>query len=152
MAVKMNQVKAALDVEEPSYPEAAKLGADALPHLRKLVAGDDPLLASKAAYLAGVIDADGSGDVLARAAQSDEVTVRVAAANCAARVSDADPALFEGLLADDDVGVRKAAVRSVGEAGRADLRPLVQQMADGDTAEPIRDLAASTAKALKPPK
>ncbi len=152
MAVTMKQVKAALEVEEPRYSEAAKLGPEALPHLRKLVSGEDPLLAAKATYLAGLIDADGSADVLAEAAQSDEVVVRVAAANSVAHVSEADVALFEGLLADNDVGVRKAAVRSVGSAARGDLKPQVEQIAQGDTAEVIRDLAASTARSLKKPK
>ena len=151
MAVKMNQVKAALTVEEPKYAEAAKLGADALPHLRKLVVGDDPLLASKATYLAGLIDAEGSGDVLAKAAQSDQVVVRVAAANSAQHVSNADATLFEGLLADADAGVRKAAVKSIASADRGDLKPQVQELAKADTAAPIRELAAATAKTLKKP-
>jgi HEAT repeat protein len=149
MAVTMKQVRAALEVEEPKYSEVAKLGGDALPHLRKLVADENPLLASKATYLAGLIDAKGSGDVVAQAAQSDHVVVRVAAANSAQHVSDADAALFEGLLADNDAGVRKAAVKAIGSADRGDLKPLVQQLAQGDTAEPIRDLAAATAKTLK---
>jgi HEAT repeat protein len=147
----MNQVKAALDVEEPKYADAAKLGAEALPHLRKLVVGDDPLLASKATYLAGLIDAEGSGDVLAQAAQSDQVVVRVAAANSAQHVSNADAALFEGLLGDTDAGVRKAAVKSIGSADRGDLKPLVQELAKADTAAPIRELAAATARTLKKP-
>lgn len=151
MAVTMNRVKAALIVEEPDYQAAAKLGAAALPHLRKLVAGDDVMLASKATYLAGLIDAEGSGAVLAQAAQSDHVVVRVAAANSVANVTDADAALFEELLADNDTGVRKAAVRSIGSASRGDLKPRVEQMAKGDTAESIRDLAAATARTLKKP-
>ncbi len=152
MAVKMSQVKSALEPEEPQYREAAKLGAEALPHLKKLVNGDDPLLASKATYLAGLIDAEGSGDIVALAAQSDQVTVRVAAANSAANITDAASAVFEGLLSDNDVGVRKAAVKSIGNAKRGDLKPLVQRLADGDTAVSIRDLAASTARTLKKPK
>jgi hypothetical protein len=149
MAVRMAQVKAALEPEEPKYDEAAKLGADALPHLRKLVAGDDPLMAAKATFLAGFIDAEGSSDVVALAAQSDEPMIRVAAANSAANVTDADSTIYEQLLADNDVGVRKAAVSSVGAADRRDLEPLVQELATGDTVEPIRDLAASTAKSLR---
>jgi HEAT repeat protein len=145
----MNQVKAALEVEEPRYGEAMKLGPDALKHLAKLVGGDDVMLASKATYLAGLINDDASHDILAQAAQSDEVTIRVAAANSAQHVSKADPALFEGLLADNDIGVRKAAVRSIGKSNRGDLRPLVEQLAHGDTAEPIRELASATAKSLK---
>jgi HEAT repeat protein len=148
MAVRMAQVKAALAPEEPKYDEAKKLGPDALPHLKKLVAGDDPLLAAKATFLAGLIDAEGSGDVVALAAQSDDSAIRVAAANSAANVTDADSAMFEQLLTDHDVGVRKAAVKSIGSAGRNDLAPLVQRLAQGDTAEPIRDLAASTARSL----
>ena len=149
MAVRMAQVKAALEPEEPKYDEAAKLGADALPHLRKLVAGDDPLMAAKATFLAGFIDAEGSSDVVALAAQSDEPMIRVAAANSAANVTDADSTIYEQLLADNDVGVRKAAVSSIGAADRGDLEPLVQELARGDTVEPIRDLAASTAKSLR---
>lgn len=151
MAVDMQQVKAALDVEEPAYDEAAKLGADAMPHLSTLVKGDDAGLASKAAYLAGLIDAEGSADVVADAAQSDHAVVRVAAANSIAHVSAAAPALFEGMLADGDTGVRKAALRSVGTSERGDLKPLVQQLATGDTVEPIRRLAADTAEQLKDP-
>jgi HEAT repeat protein len=148
----MSQVKSALEPEEPQYREAAKLGAEALPHLKKLVDDDDPLLASKATYLAGLIDAEGSGAIVALAAQSDQVTVRVAAANSAANVTDADSAVYEGLLADNDVGVRRAAVKSIGSSDRGDLKPLVQQMADADTAVSIRDLAATTARSLKKPK
>ena len=46
MAVEMEQVKAALDAEEPDYSGAAKrLGADALPHLEKIITGDHTGLA-----------------------------------------------------------------------------------------------------------
>lgn len=152
MAVKMSQVKAALEPEEPDYDKAAKLGPDALPHLRKLVKDDDPLMAAKATFLAGLIDEEGSGDIVALAAQSDQVVVRVAAANSAANVADADSAIFEELLADNDLGVRKAAVKSIGSADRGDLKPLVQGVAQGDTAEGIRKLASSTARSLKKPK
>ena len=149
MAVTMKQVTAALNTEEPDYQQAVKMGAAALPHLRKLVAGDDTMLASKAAYLAGMIDADGSEAIVAEAAQSDQVVVRVAAANALTHISDSDTTLFEGLLADQDVGVRKAAVRSAGTTGRRDLKPMVERLAVGDTADSIRELAATTIKKLR---
>ena len=76
MAVNMKQVRAALEPEEPNYDKAAKLGADALPHLGRLVRGDDAMLASKAAYLAGLIDSDKSPAVLEQAAASDVPAVR----------------------------------------------------------------------------
>lgn len=152
MAVKMSQVRAALDAEEPRYDEAVKLGVDALPHLKKLITDDDPLLAAKATFLAGFIDAEGSSEIVAEAAQSDHISVRVAAANSAANVSQADTTMFQDLLADNDVGVRKAAVKAIGSSDRGDLKAHVQELAQGDTAEPIRKLAASTARSLKKPK
>ena len=152
MAVNLKQLRDALNVEEPDYAKAAKLGAGALPHLKKLVTDDDTMLASKAAYLAGLIDAENSADVVAAAAQSDSVVVRVAAANGAAHISNADASLYEGLLADQDAGVRKAVLRSVERAGRGDLKPRVQEIASGDTSEPIRQLASDVSKKLKKPK
>jgi hypothetical protein len=55
--VTMKQVLALLDVDEPVYAEAAGLGAGALVHVEALIEGPDPMLASKAAFLAGMIAA-----------------------------------------------------------------------------------------------
>jgi HEAT repeat protein len=93
MAVTMEQVRKALDPEEPDYAKAAKLGPEALPHLAKLIAGKDPGLASKAASLAGMIGGEKAAPVLEKAAASKDVRVP--------------------LVADDDVGVQKVALRSV---------------------------------------
>lgn len=151
MAVNLKKVRDALNVEEPDYAAAAKLGAEAMPHLKKLVKDEDPMMASKAAYLAGLIDAAGSADVVSEAAQSKSIVVRVAAANTAGHLSEADASLYEGLLGDHDAGVRKAVLRSVEKAGRGDLKSLVQEIAAGDTTETVRQLASSVAKKLKKP-
>lgn len=55
MPVTEAQVKKALMPEEPDYQKAAKLGPQALPYLEAYVKGEDKALASKAAYLAGLI-------------------------------------------------------------------------------------------------
>ena len=80
MAVTYEDIRAALDPDEPDYERAATLGADAAPHLSRLVRGDDLMLAAKAAYLAGRL---GFGEVVNEAARRDDVTVRIAAANTA---------------------------------------------------------------------
>jgi hypothetical protein len=49
-----HRVRAALEPEEPDYAAAAQLGP-AVPHLQTLIQGDDPMLASKASYLASLI-------------------------------------------------------------------------------------------------
>ena len=81
MATTEAQVRAYLEPEEPNYPAAAAaLGAEALPVLDTLVRGGDPLLASKAAYLASMIPDEQAARVLEQAARSAHPTVRVAAA------------------------------------------------------------------------
>ena len=149
MAVSMKQVRAALEQEEPDYNDAAKLGPDALPHLGRLVRGDDAMLASKAAYLAGLIDSDKSSAVLDQAAQSDEPAVRVAAASGAQHLSADAPELFERLLSDDDAGVRRSALKSVGSAKPKGVKDKVNQLASGDATEHVRDLARKTARELR---
>ena len=83
MAVSMNDVRRVLDAEEPNYDAAAKLGPDALPHLQALVAGPDPMLASKAAYAASLLEGALGESVVHAAAQSHNPVVRVAAAAAA---------------------------------------------------------------------
>jgi hypothetical protein len=114
MAVTMKNVRAALDPEEPDYKAAAALGAEAIPHLRALVAGDDPMLASKAAYLASLIGAEGAGDVLLAAAESPHEAVRVAAADGARNLAAGEAsAVLTALVADEHPAVRARARASV---------------------------------------
>jgi hypothetical protein len=108
MAVTMKQVRAALDPEEPSYAEAAKLGPGALPHLETLVSSEDTMLASKAAYLASLIRHPRSASVIAKAARSSDPAVRVAAAAAASKLpASAASAVLLDLVDDSDPGVRK---------------------------------------------
>jgi hypothetical protein len=113
MAVTMAQVRALLDVDEPDYLEAAALGPDAIPHLKTLVREADAMLASKAAYLAGLIATDAALDVVKAAAESSEPVVRVAAAAAVRNLSPAaGTRVLNPLLTDPDPGVRKAASKA----------------------------------------
>lgn len=114
MALDMQQVKAALDPEEPDYPKAAKqLGADALPHLEKIIGGSDTSLAAKATYLAGLIGGERSVPAVTKAARSNQAVVRIAAAAAAAHLPvDHSEAVLLQLVDDADQGVQKLAMRS----------------------------------------
>jgi len=150
MPVTLDQVRSFLDPEEPDYPEAAShLGPDALPHLQTLVSGNDPLLASKAAYLAGQISTAQSLAVVALAAQSTYPEVRVAAA-AAARHLPAPQAdtVLSTVLTDSDVGVRKVALRSAAVVRTPGLKQQIQEMSRNDSNALIRTLAAQTANDL----
>lgn len=146
MPVDMEKVKAALNPEEPDYPKAAQeLGADALPHLEKLVGGSETLLAAKAAYLAGLIGGADAAAAVAKAARSSHPTVRIAAAAAATNLpaAQSDTVLLQ-LVDDADPGVQKVAVRSAPAAMSDALRARVSSVR--------ASLAAPTAAAKAKPK
>jgi len=148
MAVSIEAVLAFLDQVEPQYGEAVRLGPDAVPHLRRLVQEEDPMRASKAAYLAGLIDGDESPAVLEQASQRDEPAVRVAAAYAAQHLTRAPPELFDRLLSDYDDGVRRTALKSIAIARPSGLTAKVEELASGDEADHVRELARETARQL----
>src|SRR5262245_33803225 len=107
--VTMAKVRALLDIDEPKYAEATQLGAKAIPHLETLVREGDPMLASKATYLASLIQSDRALDVVKAAAESSNPVVRVAAAAAARNLPDAaTDEVLASLSSDEDAGVRKA--------------------------------------------
>lgn len=107
------QVRAYLEPEEPNYQAAAAaLGAEALPVLESLIQNADPLLASKAAYLASMIPGEQAARALEQAARSDHPTVRVAAAAGLRKRSDLSDDVANALMADPDQGVRKVAAKA----------------------------------------
>jgi HEAT repeat protein len=143
MPVTMEQVRAALDPEEPDYEKAAKLGPETLPHLEKLIARKDPHLASKAASLAGMIKDERAARVVEKAAKHEDARVRVAAAHSAQYLSPPDASrVLVAALADKDVGVQKVALRSVPKELSPELRSKIEALAKRQRANPaIRDLS-----------
>jgi HEAT repeat protein len=147
MAVTMQQVRSALDVEEPDYPAAAALGPEALPHLEKLVKEADSHLASKATYLSGLIAGPGSVNVLMAAAQRGDPVIRVAAAAAIRHLPSnqvADVLVF--LLDDADASVRRLALDAVRADASAELRSRVERMAR-TAADPVTRNASREALA-----
>lgn len=141
MTVSMKQVRGILDAEEPDYRGLAALGPEALPHLKKLVTGGDGMLASKATYGASLIQDDRAVDVLLEAAESDNVVVRVAAAAAARNVSSAASGdLLENFINDDDPGVRRRAIKSVGKNATDALAQKIAEMAATDEDPSIREM------------
>jgi HEAT repeat protein len=142
MAVALDDVRRRLDVDEPNYVLLAReLGPEAAEHLRAIAAGEDEYLAAKAVYLAGLLPS-GSAAILAEAAANPSPVVRVAAAAALANAADADNDSLERLLDDDDPGVRRSAVRSVGRRGSTALRANVQRIERDDPEPALRRQAS----------
>src|SRR2546421_6487336 len=103
----LDDLRRDLDKDELDYPALAQeYGEGALPDLHTLVREDEPRIAPKAAYLAGLIAGPGSADVLGLAAQSRHDVVRVSAAAAIALLpAEHAVTVAERLLADSDPGV-----------------------------------------------
>lgn len=129
MALTMAQVRAVLDPDEPDYAQAAKLGSEALPHLETLAKEADALLASKAVYLAALIQDERSVRIVREAALSQDISVRVAAA-AAARYLPCVPVsdILIPLVNDKDIGVQMVALQSAGTNATAELRAIIERL------------------------
>lgn len=148
MAVELDDVLAYLDSEEPDYERAAQLGPEALPYLIQIINNDDPMRASKAVYLAARIDDALSQQALTDALRNSNPIVRVAVAGAARNLSGEPRDLLLRLLDDDDSGVRKVALRSIDQLRPTGMYAKVQQLADNDSQESLRLLAARTTRNL----
>jgi hypothetical protein len=138
MALKLKDVRAWLEPEEPDYAEAAKLGPDALPHLEKLIASNEPGIASKAASLAGFIGHPDSAQVLIKAAQSNDPVLRVTAANAARYLPDQEASsVLLALVEDQDAGVQRVALQSLPAQPTAELQAAVAGLASKPGLSPM---------------
>jgi HEAT repeats len=143
MAVTLEQVRRLLMPDEPNYVVAARLGPQSLPHLRTLVNGADKNLASKAAYLATLIDHEGADAVLGDAARSSSAVVRVAAASGARNVRRASAsAVVSRLLNDSDKGVRKMAIKAAADSTNSAVLAQLGQIVNKDSSPVNRALAS----------
>jgi len=150
MPVTMEDVRAALDPEEPDYAEAQKLGPEAVPHLKELVQGPDLGLASKAAYLASLIESEGSLEVLTIAATSAEPVLRVAAASAIRNLPERDAERVMDLVMEDkDAGVRKVTLRSAAQLRSPRLAAKIRKLAEHDPESSIRALATEIEEEMK---
>jgi HEAT repeat protein len=146
--VTMEQVLAQLYPDEPDYEQAAQLGPEALPHLVQLVEKGDPALASKATYLASVINAEQTAEIVEKAARNPDPVVRVAAAASLGNLEEMPTPLVESMLNDGDVGVRKLALRSLETQKPTGFKPMVQEIAEGDPNMSLRQIASRVANEL----
>lgn len=146
----LQEIRQSLDKDELNYPELAqKYGESAMPHLKTLVAEDEPRIAPKAAYLAGLIAGEASHEVVAIAAESRHDVTRVAAAAATALLPGGHAVeIASRLLGDTDAGVRTMAAKSAAKIGDSALIARLRLMAAQDTEVHVREIAGKMADTL----
>ena len=146
----MNEVLAYLEPDEPNYPQAAKLGPDALPYLKEIIDKQDVMLASKAAYLVSLIKSEESLPILEYAALNKNPTIRVAVASGIRNISEKDAnMLLDKFIEDKDVGVRKVTLKSVAKFKSNSIVSKVQKLLESDPEPSIRKLASDVIETMK---
>ncbi len=149
MSVTMAEVQTRLEADEPNYTAAAALGEEILAHVEALAEGPDALLAARAVSLASQIGGRRAGEILRKMARHAQPTVRVQVAGGARRLPrDIAAEILTLLASDEDSGVRRATLRSVGVRFAntelpPDLRNRVTSLAASDPAPFVRALAAT---------
>lgn len=150
MPITMEDVLAVLTQDEVDYARAQQLGPEAVPFLDQLVRGEDLNLASKAAYLASLIESDRSAEVLAAAAARPETVVRVAAASGVRNLKEPEAErLIDRLQHDADPGVRKVLVNSAAAFRSPRVAERVRRIAEEDPEPFVRESAARSVERMR---
>lgn len=143
----LDDVRRAIDLDEIDYRALKnRLGPDAAPLLRQLVAEDEPRIASKAAYLAAMYQEEGVAAVELAAISRHEIVRSAAAAALPLLPIDSAEPLAETLLTDPDATVRARAIKSTTRVGSPRARELLEQIAENDDEATLRDLARDGAE------
>jgi HEAT repeat protein len=132
MPVSSEQVEKALNVDEPDYARAARLGPAALPHLEAIVREGGAGMAAKAVYLASLIPSPAADSVIDAGASRGDPVVRVAAAAALSGVSSPDRLadIAVRLLADPEHSVRRRVIRALPASADPSLARRLEDLAD----------------------
>lgn len=149
MTITKQDVIERLGAYEPNYQQLAASGAAAMPEIIALMQGDDVVLASKATYLASLIQSDEAAEALQVAAASPHSNVRVAVAGGLRHLpGPLAERLAARLLVDPKAGVRKLALRAAQRLGPTTLEPAVRAMASRDHVPGLRRMAEEALRSM----
>lgn len=142
MSLTRERLRALLDVDEPNYPSiAGQLDAASTPHLEELIQDADPMLASKAVYAASLSPDPAAQRLVDKASQSPERLLRLASASALPNLPEQmRTPLIERLLDQDDAGIQKLAIRSIGRPTE-EMRRKLTRIQQNSRLEVIRELS-----------
>jgi HEAT repeat protein len=149
MPITLKQLRSQLSAIEPDEGIYDGIGSAEIPLLEQLLRDEEAWLASRAVYaLSRVPDID-AVRILSRAAADPRREVRVAVADSARNMKPDDASsILMRLLGDEELGVRKFAIRSVSGTHSAAVHARLRELETQDPASRIRSLAKSKLQEL----
>ncbi|CCH52338.1 hypothetical protein BN8_01332 [Fibrisoma limi BUZ 3] len=146
MALSPTELRLRLSSDEPDYAQLAQLidGSD-VSVLLQLANDPDPMLASKAVYLASLLPNPQAHDIVVTASNSPRALVRIASASALVNLPDeVRYPIADRLIDADDVSVKKLAIKAVEQAAPAALKQKLDRMSRENPSEMIRNLSKTT--------
>ena len=133
-----------IDLDEPDYPSIiTKLTKEDIPMLIELSKDANLAIATKAVSCLGLMNSENAVAGIKTAALSANPVLRVAAAHALKNSASLPSAvqLIDKLLDDQDIGVRKFALKTVHHANIRTLKAKVQQMGAKESTELMKSLS-----------
>ncbi len=133
-----------INLDEPDYPEiVARLSKDDIPLLNELAVDPNPAIATKAISCLGFMNDDRAFAGVEKAAKSSNPVLRVAASHALRNMSSRPAAekILDKLLDDDDIGVKKFALKTVEASKFSGLKEKVRQMHAKEPNEHLKTLS-----------
>jgi HEAT repeat protein len=149
MTMTLEQIRNQLSAIEADDSMYSGIGPSEIPLLEQLLQDEEAWMASRAAFALSRIPDNRAVEALSHAAADTRKDVRVAVAASVSNLKpqDANSILLK-LLNDEELGVRKFAVKSVSEAHDEAVHGKLQEIQARDPSPPIRDIAKSRVREL----
>lgn len=144
MAHTKTEVIKMINLDEPNYVSIMKkLSHDDVPVLIKLSQDKNPSVATKAISCLGLWNSENALKGVLKAAKHTDPMYRVAAAHALKNMSTLPGAVkvLDALLDDEDVGVKKLAMKSIPLSPDIQLKKKLEVLSEQDANEYIRKLA-----------
>lgn len=150
MPAKLEQIRAQLSAIEPDEGTYDGIGSSDVPVLAQLLQDDEPWMAARAVFALSRVPDKSAVTILSKAVADPRQEVRVSLAASVGRLTPEEGSeLLLRLLDDEDLGVRKFAVRSVAGTHDAPVHAKLRALGSQDPALPIREVAAEKLRELE---
>ena len=139
-----------LSNEEPGYARIARtLDSSAIKHLASFARGRDLSIATKAIYLASLLDRKDAAKIVASAAASQTAVKRIAAASGLGNLASAPKdAIARKLIRSKDLSARKLVLKSIGTDVSPRLRNSIEKLSKEDKSKDMKDLSRSVLRKI----